>query len=238
MRLAMTMTAYSRPHYLREVLESLAANKHLSDFTLHFGVEPGNQEVLKVCQDAAFMDTHVHVNATRLGVRENPFQLLKRTFGMGYDGVLYLEDDVVLSPDAVELVLHYAHDAAAAQNRCLCLFNTDSHAENNPAVIETGRPVAKFAALGFYAPATQWTAFFEPTWHASNKGWDWSIAGAAEASHTVARPAISRSHHIGRFGGVHYVAEHHDSAYVNNPLWRNPAPEAYACTPWADAGSR
>lgn len=222
----MTMTACSRPEYLRETLESLGKNKHLDKFTLHFGVEPVNPEVLKVCQTVSFMDTHVHLNAVRLGVRENPYQLFKRTFGMGYDGVLYLEDDVVLSPDAVELALDYARSPEATRHRCLCLFNADSRADADSALIETGHSANKFAALGFFTTADQWTNFFEPTWHASSKGWDWSITGAGTAHH-VARPALSRSHHIGRFGGVHYVAEHHDQYYVNNPYHRGQAPVQY-----------
>jgi GT2 family glycosyltransferase len=237
-RFAMTMTACSRPNYLAETLDSLAANQHLDQFTLHFGVEPVSQEVLDICRAVDFMDTHIHVNSERLGVRENPYQLLTRTFAAGYEGVLYLEDDVVLSPDAVDLVLHYAKSPEAEQHRCLCLYNKDSHAENNPAVIETGRSIVKFSALGFYAPLPQWEAFFRPTWHASDKGWDFSIGGADVTAHTVARPAISRSHHIGRFGGAHYVASNHDKHYITNPIWGNSAPPEYVCVPWGEAGSR
>lgn len=222
----MTMTACARPNYLRETLASVAANKHLSQFTLHFGVEPGNAEVLQVCHDTTFMNTHVHCNATRLGVRENPFQLLSRTFAMGYDAVLYLEDDVLISPDAVELALHYLHSLEAERNRCLCLFNTDSNAATDGAVIETNQPINKFSSLGFCTTKAGWNDFFAQKWHASKSGWDWSITGAGDA-HTLARPGVSRSHHIGRFGGTHYVAEQHDPLYVNNPFWKQPAPAEY-----------
>lgn len=222
----MTMTACSRPNYLRETLESLVANKHLDKFTLHFGVEPVNPEVLKVCQSVTFMDTHVHANAVQLGVRENPYQLLKRTFGMGYDAVLYLEDDVILSPDAVDLALHYAHSEAAAKHRCLCLYNTDSRPDGDASVIEVGHPTVKFASLGFFTTLAHWTGFFDAAWHASKKGWDWSITEAG-ANNTLARPAVSRSRHIGRFGGTHYVAEHHDQLYVDKPFWQGQAPAEY-----------
>ena len=230
MRLAMTMTACSRPDYLRETLESLAKNKHLDKFVLHFGVEPVNPEVLKVCQTVSFMDTHVHLNATRLGVRENPYQLLKRTFGMGYDGVLYLEDDVALSSDAVEIVLDYAQNADVERHRSLCLYNTDSRADADPAVIETGHSAAKFSPWVFFTTATHWANFFEPTWNKSPKGWDWSITESG-AANTIALPGISRSRHIGRFGGTHYVAEMYDHLFVNNPFWHGAAPAEYRIVP-------
>jgi hypothetical protein len=226
LRLAMTMTACARPNYLRETLESLAANKHLDKFTLHFGVEPVNPEVLNVCQSVTFMDTHVHLNAARLGVRENPYQLLKRTFGMGYDGVLYLEDDVALSSDAVELVLDFVQNADVERHRSLCLYNTDSRADADPAVIETGHSAAKFSPWVFFTTAAHWANFFEPTWHTSPKGWDWSITESG-ADNTIALPAISRSRHIGRFGGTHYVAEMYDHLFVNNPFWHGAAPAEY-----------
>jgi hypothetical protein len=222
----MTMTTCARPNYLRETLESVAANRHLDKFTLHFGVEPVNPEVLNVCQSVTFMDTHVHLNAARLGVRENPYQLLKRTFGMGYDGVLYLEDDVALSSDAVELVLDFVQNADVERHRSLCLYNTDSRADADPAVIETGHSAAKFSPWVFFTTAAHWANFFEPTWHTSPKGWDWSITESG-ADNTIALPAISRSRHIGRFGGTHYVAEMYDHLFVNNPFWHGAAPAEY-----------
>ena len=226
-RFAMTMTACSRPNYLAETLESLAANQHLDNFTLHFGVEPVNQEVLQICSGVRFMDTDVHVNETRLGVRENPHQLLKRTFDLGYEGVLYLEDDVILSPDAVDLVLHYANSEEAERHRCLCLHNIDSQADADPTRIETDVDVKKLEPLGFYASSRNWVDFIAPMWHASFDGWDWSLRRSGDHNR-IARPAISRSHHIGLFGGVHYdVQQPYNSLYANNPYYHGRRPDAY-----------
>lgn len=222
----MTMTACSRPNYLAETLESLSENQHLDEFTLHFGVEPVSQEVLQICSSVRFMDTDVHVNETRLGVRENPYQLLKRTFALGYEGVLYLEDDVILSPDAVDLVLHYANSEEAERHRCLCLHNVDSREDADPAIVETNVDVQKFEPLGFYASSDNWLGFVSPIWHASLSGWDWSLRRAGE-DNRIARPSISRSHHIGRFGGTHYVAKDHDPVYASNPYHRKNRPNEY-----------
>ena len=226
MRLAMTMTAYSRPEYLREVLDSLAANKHLDQFTLHFGVEPTHADVLEVCNSVNFMETRIHKNIVRLGVRENPFQLLKRTFEAGYDGVLYLEDDVTLSPDAVELALHYAHSAEAAKNRCLCLYNQHGSVSSDPAVITTGQSISRFSAWVFYLTLSDWQSFFQPVWHRSRKGWDYSVT-ESKGAHTIALPAIGRTTHIGKHGGVHYRPELYDSIFAHVPYYTGPAPSKY-----------
>lgn len=222
----MTMTACSRPNYLAETLESLAANQHLDNFTLHFGVEPVSPEVLQICSGVRFMDTDVHVNATRLGVRENPYQLLKRTFDLGYEGVLYLEDDVILSPDAVELALHYANSEEAERHRCLCLYNMNSLSRSEPAVVEIDQSIRRFAALGFFTTSKHWREFFGTIWNTSEKGWDFSVAESGDANR-VAVPRVSRSHHIGRFGGVHYVANDHDPIYENNLHHLESRPDAY-----------
>ena len=211
----MTMTACSRPNYLAETLESLAANQHLDNFTLHFGVEPVNQEVLQICSGVRFMDTDVHVNETRLGVRENPHQLLKRTFDLGYEGVLYLEDDVILSPDAVELALHYANSEEAERHRCLCLYNTSSLSRSEPAVVEVNQSIRRFAPLGFFATSKHWREFFRMIWNTSKEGWDFSVAESGDANRVVV-PKVSRSHHIGRFGGTHYAPAANDFEYENN----------------------
>jgi len=225
----MTMTACSRPGYLVETLDSLAANQNLDQFTLHFGVEPVSQEVLDICRAVDFMDTHIHVNSERLGVRENPYQLLKRTFAAGYEGVLYLEDDVVLSPDAVDLVLHYANSPEAERHRCLCLYNMKSLRGADPTTIEVNRAASNFAPLGFFASASAWYDFFDPMWHASSKGWDYSITGS-DPKNLIALPSLSRSHHIGRFGGTYYAPAQHDPVYENNAHHQDEKPSEYRFT--------
>lgn len=230
MRLAIALTACSRPDYLRQVLQSLAANEGLTAFEhLFIGLEPVNNAVEHICRSVNFIPTTVHKNKYQLGVRANPHTLLMSVFNAGYDGVFYMEDDVLLSPDAVRLAYDYARQPLTAE-RCLCLYNPHSTELTQPELVRRGVPCAgNFNSLDLFIHRQHWLEFFAPVWFRSPRGWDWSIVenGAAE---TIAMPAVSRSHHIGRHGGVHYVARIHDAMYVNNKYWASASPPTYAYT--------
>lgn len=216
MNLAMTMTAFRRADYLKTVLKSLEKNPGTENYVLHFGVEPVDQNVINVCKSVQFMRTVVTVNPERLGVLKNPFELLRRTFDTGVDGVLYLEDDVVLSPDAVAMASWYFNQPTANNYICLNLYNHDSVPSADPAALFGGD---KFSALGIGITRHQWKTHFEPNWEVDKRGWDFSITGLLASGMKVLQPRYSRSHHIGREGGIHYRAVLHDKMYVNNALW-------------------
>jgi hypothetical protein len=216
MKLAMTMTAFKRPEYLENVLVNLANARAKADYKLYFGVEPASKEVLDVCNSVAFMPKHVHLNPKILGVRDNPYQLLKRTFDAGADGVLYLEDDLQITDDTVEMASWYFSHPDADRYLCLNLYNHDSSLSADPAALFGGD---KFSALGMGITKHQWKTHFEPNWYADKRGWDFCFTNMISDGLKVLQPRISRSHHIGRFGGVHYRANMHDHLYVDNPIW-------------------
>lgn len=216
MNLAMTMTAFRRPDYLKTVLTSLQENSGIENYVLHFGVEPVDQEVIDTCKSVQFMRTHVTVNQTRLGVLRNPFELLRRTFDTGVDGVLYLEDDVVLSQDAVEMATWFFNNPTANDYICLNLYNHDSNSSADPTCLFAGE---KFSALGIGITRHQWKTHFEPNWESDKRGWDYSITNLISTGKKVLQPRYSRSHHIGRERGVHYRAALHDHLYIHNAMW-------------------
>lgn len=216
MNFAMTMTAFRRPDYLDLVLRSLKKNAGLQDYTLNFGIEPGSSEVISMCKHVDFMKTSVVINPVRLGVLKNPYELLKRTFDSGVDGVLYLEDDVVLSPDAVKLATWYLNNPQRNDFLCMNLYNHDSKSEADPTSCFAG---TKFSALGFVITKEQWKAYFEPNWTKDPRGWDFSITNLIQTGLRVLQPRVSRSHHIGRERGQHYLASRDDKFYIANPMW-------------------
>lgn len=220
----MTMTAFKRPDYLKTVLSSLSQNTGLEDYVLNFGIEPGNNEVIDTCKGVSFMATDVVVNARRLGVRDNPYELLRRTFEGGADGVLYLEDDVVLSKDAVRLATWYLNHPRKNEFLCMNLYNHDSSFDADPSATFAGN---KFSALGFAITKEQWANHFGPGWKKDPRGWDFSITGLISSGLRVLQPRISRSHHIGREGGTHYYPGRDDVIYVANPMWNGPPQQEF-----------
>lgn len=209
---AIVLTACNRPDYLREMLESLSKND-LTGYKLLLGIEPKDQSVIDLCNNIDFIETDIVVNESILGVRVNPHTLLKRAFTSGYTQVVYLEDDLLISPDAIEMCNWYFKRPEKNKHLCFNLYNHDSD-ENNVNEIHTS---GKFSALGFAITQYQWKKFFDPSWFMHKSGWDFSFTGIIESGRaTNMLPALSRTHHIGRFGGVHYRANMHDEMYIHN----------------------
>lgn len=103
MNKTMTCTANNRPHYLEQMLTSLSKNK-TEGYHLYIQVEPGNPKTIEVCNNIDFMPTTIIKNRKKLGVRENPYKLLEKVFEIdGSDFNIYLEDDIIISPDVTSL---------------------------------------------------------------------------------------------------------------------------------------
>jgi hypothetical protein len=211
MKIAICLTAFKRPEYLSQVLSSLQKND-TSDMTMFVGVEPVSPEVIKICKSIDFIKTNITINPRILGVKDNPFQTMSRAFDAGFDMIWQMEDDVLVSPDAADLVRAYSEYNRRDEHLCLNLYNPSSW--NDPETVYASKG---FNALSLAISKQQWKDHFVTNYHADKRGWDWSMIGLLQRTHlTNLTPALSRSHHIGRDGGTHYRPEHHDHMYVGN----------------------
>lgn len=217
----LAMTAYRRANYLRESLFSLANNDDLADCRLHFSLEPGDDEVLGTCEFTRFIPTEIHVNPHVYGVTGNPYEMLKRVFERGAEYVVYLEDDVLLAPDAIRLAKWFFNLPDVNEYLCLHFFNGQSSAEADSRDVHV---LNSFSALGVALTKYQWETHIEPGWYSNPAGWDHGIGNIAREIKSLT-PAISRSHHIGRHGGTWYDASRHDAIYCTNPMSTQVAPE-------------
>lgn len=215
---AIALTACSRPDYLKQMLNSLREN-NLEGYTLFMNVEPVNKDVINMVNSIDFIPTNIVVNERKLGVRLNPYTLLKRTVDEGAHSIVYLEDDLLISPDAIALSNWYFSRFDKNKYLCLNLYNHDSNPEA-PNDVHVG---GGFSALGFAITAFQWKKHFDPAWFAHKSGWDFSFTDLIESKRAENMlPAYSRTHHIGRFGGVHYRPHMHDEMYMHNEWNKNP----------------
>lgn len=215
-----TLTATNRPHYLKILLDSLRAN-NLSGYTLYCSVEPGDKEVFSMCSKINFVPTVITLNHRKRGVRDNPFKILSLVFDSGSDFNVYLEDDIILSPDALNLANWYS---TRINSNCLCglFFNYGSDI-SKPTII---RKVRDFNALGFVLNKDSWYKKFSPMWYSDNRGWDWSIVSYLLRTPDLYcyQPITGRSNHIGRVGGVHASPAFHDQTFSNLKI--NTIPQA------------
>ena len=228
-----TIAAYNRPEYLRTVLASLGTALAVSgDFgraaRIVIGIDHGGDRGLEVQVVAlqfteiakvfGHLEPEVIVWPEHLGVSEHPRRLLQYVFTeLKSQFNTHLEDDTVLSPDALNLAAWYQRSAyviyaSGHVDKVVCMsLHSRSTSHQMPRTIRF-RP--DFGVWGWCCSYISWWLWFSHYWNSKRTGktgYDWS------ASHMLHKyglwtlePALSRVRNIGREHGVHQTPEGHD----------------------------
>ncbi len=202
MKTGITITCMDRPEYTRQVLDSIKnQNKDLSDYKLFVNIDTGNcNEVVQIFKDLDFMEMSVKVNqfkekAVNKRVNKNTYDVVKRAFSE-VDHILYLEDDIIISPDALDLVEWYRkQDLTDIATLCLC--NIWDEPINKDLLFK-----ARHSCLwGYSVNKAQFEKYYEPAWF-TGYSWDTSIARHIRTFMGIHNliPMFSRSHNIGENG--------------------------------------
>ncbi len=211
-RKAITLIAYNRPDYLKEVISALSQVKGIEDYRLFCGIDPGCPKVVEMCRNIDFVESEIVVNPARFGVNYNNRRIIQHAFSKGSGFVVAVEDDIVLSRDALSLC-NWFHDW---ENRdaflLMNLFAGDSSNET-PLRVESRR---HFCPWGWCVTKQKYEEWIQPAWMRDTRGWDFSINQLIERepSLKVLTPTLSRTRNIGRTG-VHETPVHHDSVFSN-----------------------
>lgn len=222
-----TITTNDRPDNLRTMLASLVQND-LTGYEIFARCEPGTPQCVALLREY-LPAAHIAVNERKLGVRNNPFQVLVDAFLVGSQFNLYLEDDLVLAPDAVA-VANWYYEQQLPNALCLNLLNYGSCGDDHTAML---RREEAFNALGLGVTRQSWEAHFRPQWFVDDPedrstGWDWSLHRYLRRRgelYTV-QPALSRSNHTGRYG-TYCRPAFHDRTFGNLPVASLPGPHSY-----------
>jgi hypothetical protein len=234
--LTITVCAYNRPDYLRIVLTSLLTAlrecPEMQQAKIVIGVDPGGDRQAEVVdQISDFRDIfqieerkapELIVWPKHLGVSEHPRRLLQYVFmEMRSEFNVHLEDDTVLSPDALRLAWWYWQRARheyiiqpIAMNRVLCMSLHSRSCEENKTVPAAVRFRSDFCPWGWCCTYLAWWLWFSHYWNFKRSlpaGFDWS-ASLMMRKHDLwaLEPALSRVHNIGREGGEHQTPEGYD----------------------------
>ena len=190
-----SMTAYRRPEYETTVIASLLVNTP--------SLRQGN--FLGVCRDQD--------GEKNIGCDNNTLKAIEGAFEEGSDFNLHLEDDTVLSPDALALC-NWFYNLPERDNYVLLNLHAHSKAdalERPLDVVES----ARFSSWGWAITRKQWETVVRPEWNAKKRfhpmGWDWSV-GLTIQRHGLKtlRPVLSRVRNIGRENGTYETPEHWD----------------------------
>lgn len=225
-----TIAAYNRPDHLRQLLDSLRGQlRPLDDYALHIRVDAGGDRFTEVMEVAASARrwagvlclTSPHKNR---GINRNTYWLMQHVFDEhGADYNVYLEDDLVLSPDAFNLVEWYIDNEAALRALpevedigVFCLCRLREHGA--PGAADAVYLSRAFVGWGFVLTRHQWEQYAQPGWRRAEQlwgrpmMWDNSMANYIRVQGATvynAFPALSRVTNTGR-EGVHFTPSMYD----------------------------
>jgi hypothetical protein len=189
---SISMTAYRRPEYENQVCKSLAPQLQRSAwrFTPCFDAPP----------------------PCNRGCDANTLAAISINFSRGSDFNLHIEDDTVLSPDALDLCDWFYRLPERDDYVLLNLFAHSKTLDRPLDVLES----ARFNSWGWAITRGMWEKWILPEWNAKKQthpmGWDWSV-GLTIQRHGLKtlHPALSRVKNIGRENGTYETPEHWDS---------------------------
>lgn len=210
-RQVIVFTAFNRPDYLAETLESWSRARGISNTLLDFHMEPGSTDVHEVCEEVDFAETSLHVNPTRLGIQRNPFNALNCGFTWQEspspsDFVILAEDDFVVSTDTLEWFAWAREEFYADEN--VLLVSSNQYEEQSGGLAQS-LFIPWFPGWVWGTWRDRWQSIAADwTFEYEHRGWDWRLTDhfCGEMNKVCVVPAISRSQHIGEFNGVHTIA--------------------------------
>jgi hypothetical protein len=226
-----------RPALFDQMLGTLAKN-NLDGWHVHIAVEPAGHErefreiAQKHLPPGQFDMT---MNPSILGVRRNPYELLNRVFQQGSQLNVYLEEDLVVSPDVLAMALWYQRnhqDHWLLMNLLAGPCGITSYL-SNPNYPNTLFEAKTSNSLGFVMRSEEWNALPRGLWMAERYmnwrefwqrgledwGWDWAIYSflAKHPRYVSVQPAFARASHNGP-EGTFSRKEFHDKAFGRLPV--------------------
>jgi len=140
MGMGVSVIAYNRPHYMAKVVRSIESNPESQTLPFHFFLDGGSgatqEENLATIRQSTIRDVHVVAREGNLGCQANTIESRREMFDeLGYETVLLVEDDLVLSSHCIGLVtrlLAWATDSfdnvGAVQAWDTCLMSREEKA--------------------------------------------------------------------------------------------------------------
>lgn len=229
---SITVVAYNRPHYFKKMLFSLIQND-LNEWRIFFSIDPSEYSdiMVNLIKETIADKTNyqVKINAEKMGIEKNTYSSLQLAFDAGSELNIYLEEDLMISPDVTRLAdWYYGQD----HEQIMCL-NLLYGACGGVSLISKDIPrdivkTKQFNSYGFVLTSSQWLTYFKPYWfdysHGfTNKdgnpmlGWDWAVFKhnlKEDRNLFVLQPVLARANHIGR-EGIFCKPEFYEKTFAN-----------------------
>lgn len=215
---AVLMTAYRRPNYLRRALESWSKVRGMEEVMLHVALEPSDRQerMLAVIAEARVqLNISCYVNQEVLGVDVNIAKAAERLF-MDNNRLRYLifaEEDLIVSDDTLEYFLWCDEQFRDRKDVLIVNGHTDDNPKENadPAEVMLGQ---RFRCWIWSTWRDRWNETLLPTWDWNTStseypgdpcdwAWNCDLRVIPRGGYRTALPSASRSQNIGKWEGVH-----------------------------------
>lgn len=198
-----TIAVNDRPEYLQQVLASIKEAKGSERWTICLSLEPC--EEIRALIDRLKIQAVVSCNMFKKGCDGNTFASAELAFSFGSEFNLYLEDDVVISKDALVMAEAF-RKRSADEPSVLCLRRWHEAQDLSKPVIITNAPGMGLLGNGFAYSMRWYRQFIRPWWFYWSPtlpgfGWDWSLSHGLDTTGVRQyRPLVNRSQNIGLNG--------------------------------------
>lgn len=196
---------YKRPEYLKESLDAIMAMDNMdAPIRIFLDLLPDNTLHPEVYALAKSYSPHVLFPKDKQGCNGTIKSALAHCFSIGADAVLVVEDDIILSVDALNYVkwaLTHHGDKPSVRNITLW-ESLHPFPDQNKVVMQK----RKFTCWGWVALKREWPAM-EKAWttdrHDTHEGsWDVVMESHLGGRYELA-PTVSRARNIGEKDGTH-----------------------------------
>lgn len=205
MKKTITLAVANRPENTKMLLDSLKNQiASLEDYTLYISADPikGSKkefkQVLDIIHNVDFIETEIKVHSYNQGVNRNTFGLMERVFTEEKaDFNLYLEDDLVLSPDVIDIYDWIAKNEEPHM-AMLCLFTYKDMGNGDPKSFFNSKFMSGW---GFITDKEAYDFYMRDIWCEGERMWDNKVADSVRANGgCFAYPNISRTTNTGHKG--------------------------------------
>lgn len=206
MSYSISISAFQRPDYLRRAVAALKDCDGISGWAVYAAIDRGPKS--EECRDVilqAFPNARAVIQNQHVGIGRNVLSAVLRSFlDCATKFNLHIEEDVVVSPDALRLCQHVVPSLSP-----ICFLNRRHETtDEDPSKLEGWKD---FSPLGWCASRGMFFQVLFPAWELDQTIWDKRIHGAMRSAGIMGyRPRYSRSLNIGREGGTNDTPEYFD----------------------------
>lgn len=218
---SITVTVTNRKEYLSRLLNSLEKIQNLEDWHIYFSVEPVGEQLIPFLESWKCKNKTIIQRSIKHGVLHHPYILLNEVFQKSILNI-YLEEDVIVSPDITNLADFYL----THENNFILLtyFSRCSHPDKNILfeTYEVNMEKVYFYPFSWVTSRKNWNDYISQWWYLDNRGWDFSLVSQIQKQNKpILIPSMCRSNHIGDYGEhvtPEYNLKHHSNIIINEDI--------------------